>query len=372
MFFRLFLTDLKRIKQRFLPLVLITLILAVGLSVVVLLSNRLLYNEQTIEPVNVGLVADASSPYAKMAYSMVSEMDSYRATCHFIEIASEDHGRQMLANDQIKALIIIPDNIINSIIYGEDNPITVIYNQDGTLETYTLNEVFKSTSSMLATAQAATTIIYQGAYQMGLPDTALDQIATDADNLYMDYVLSRTELYIREDLQLTGAYTPYQYYIVSGLLLLLFFSGIVFLSFIKGNSDTLRLRLKLHGITGAHIIISQYLTLTITLFMIYTILFFSCMTGGTIGHFAPLQFHISGFFAGIPAILFIGFVILLIGYLPTGYSGACLLLFLTAFLLAYIGGGIVPVRLLPDFIQNFAEHTPYYQLLNHLCNDFYH
>ena len=76
---------------------------------------------------------------------------------------------------------------------------------------------------MLATAQAATTIIYQGAYQMGLPDTALDQIATDADNLYMDYVLSRTELYIREDLQLTGAYTPYQYYIVSGLLLLLFF-----------------------------------------------------------------------------------------------------------------------------------------------------
>ena len=106
--------------------------------------------------------------------------------------------------------------------------------------------------------------------------------------------------------------------------------------------------------------------------MIYTILFFSCMTGGTIGHFAPLQFHISGFFAGIPAILFIGFVILLIGYLPTGYSGACLLLFLTAFLLAYIGGGIVPVRLLPDFVQNFAEHTPYYQLLNHLCNGFYH
>ena len=96
------------------------------------------------------------------------------------------------------------------------------------------------------------------------------------------------------------------------------------------------------------------------------------MTGGTIGHFAPLQFHISGFFAGIPAILFIGFVILLIGYLPTGYSGACLLLFLAAFLLAYIGGGIVPVRLLPDFIQNFAEHTPYYQLLNHLCNGFYH
>ena len=94
-----------------------------------------------------------------------------------------------------------------------------------------LGDVYKR--QMLATAQAATTIIYQGAYQMGLPDTALEQIATDADNLYMDYVLSRTELYIREDLQLTGAYTPYQYYIVSGLLLLLFFSGIVFLSFIK-------------------------------------------------------------------------------------------------------------------------------------------
>ena len=372
MFFRLFLTDLKRIKQRFLPLVLITLILAVGLSVVVLLSNRLLYNEQAIEPVNVGLVADASSPYAKMAYSMVSEMDSYQATCRFIEIASEDQGRQMLENGEIKALIIIPDNIINSIMYGEDNPITVIYNQDGTLETYTLNEVFKSTSSMLATAQAATTIIYQGAYQLGLPDYALDQIAADADTLYMDFVLSRTELYVKEELQLTGAYSPYQYYMASGLLLLLFFSGIVFLSFIKGNSTTLCLRLKLHGINRIHIMISQYMTLTIALLLIYIVLFFGCLAGGMICHFTPLQFHISGFFNGIPAILFIGFVILLIGYLPAGYSGACLLLFLTAFLLAYTGGGIVPVRLLPDFIQNFAEHTPYYQLLDHLCNGFYH
>lgn len=225
---------------------------------------------------------------------------------------------------------------------------------------------------MLATAQAATTIIYQGAYQMGLPDAALEQIAADADNLYMDFVLSRTELYIKEEVQLTGADSPSQYYMASGLLLLLFFCGIVFLSFIKGNSDTLCLRLKLHGITRAHIVISQYLTLTIALFLIYAILFLGCMAGGMIGHFAPLQFHMSGFFNGIPAILFIGFVILLIGYLPTGYSGACLLLFLTAFLLAYIGGGIIPVRLLPDFIQHFAEHTPYYQMLDHLCNGLYH
>ena len=232
--------------------------------------------------------------------------------------------------------------------------------------------MFKSTSSMLATAQAATTIIYQGAYQMGLPDAALEQIATDADNLYMDYVLSRTELYIKEDLQLTGAYTPYQYYMVSGLLLLLFFSGIVFLSFIKGNSDTLRLRLKLHGITRIHIC-AQSVSDTydrIISDLCNTVLW---LYGRRYDRsFCPFAVSYIGIFNGIPAILFIGFVILLIGYLPAGYSGACLLLFLTAFLLAYIGGGIVPVRLLPDFIQNFAEHTPYYQLLDHLCNGFYH
>lgn len=217
-------------------------------------------------------------------------MDSYRATCHFIEIASEDHGRQMLANDEIKALIIIPDNIINSIIYGEDNPITVIYNQDGTLETYTLNEVFKSTSSMLATAQAATTIIYQGAYQMGLRMLHWNKLQRTP--IISTWIMSYPEqsFILKKIYSLPELTPPYQYYMVSGLLLLLFFSGIVFLSFIKGNSDTLRLRLKLHGITKAHIIISQYLTLTITLFMIYTILFFSCMTGGTIGHFALCSF----------------------------------------------------------------------------------
>ena len=152
------------------------------------LSNQLLYTDNSIETVKVGLVADASSNYAKMAYSMVADMDSYRTTCEFVEAASESTGEQMLQSGEIKALIVIPDNIINSIMYGEDNPITVMYNEDGTLETHTLNEVFKSTSSMLATAQAATTIIYRTAYNLNLPADVLSAISSETDSMYLDYV----------------------------------------------------------------------------------------------------------------------------------------------------------------------------------------
>jgi len=125
------------VKQLFLRLLLTTVILAAGITAIILLSNQLLYTDNSIETVKVGLVADASSNYAKMAYSMVADMDSYRTTCEFVEVASESTGEQMLQSGEIKALIVIPDNIINSIMYGEDNPITVMYNEDGTLETHT-------------------------------------------------------------------------------------------------------------------------------------------------------------------------------------------------------------------------------------------
>jgi hypothetical protein len=371
MFFRLFLTDLKRVKQLFLRLLLTTVILAAGITAIILLSNQLLYTDNSIETVKVGLVADASSNYAKMAYSMVADMDSYRTTCEFVEVASESTGEQMLQSGEIKALIVIPDNIINSIMYGEDNPITVMYNEDGTLETHTLNEVFKSTSSMLATAQAATTIIYRTAYNLNLPADVLSTISSETDSMYLDYVLNRMDIFTDMELHVTGNYNPYQYYTASGILLLLFFSGIVFLAFIKGNSDALIFKLKLKGIKKAHIWISQYLAIFLSISILYVFLFLLCRTIGEISGYSFLQMHFYGLISAFPAIALITFILLLIGYLPAGYAGSCTILFLTIFVLAYTGGGIVPIRILPDFIQNFADKTPYYHLLTQLCKGFY-
>lgn len=371
MFQKLLITDFKRIRELILPLLGTTVIFSVIIIFSVIFANKILYDENSITTVRVGLVDETSSDYMQKAYSMVSEMESYSVACEFVEVSSKEEGLELIEKGEIKALIIIPDNLLNSIMYGGDNPVEVIYNQDGSLETYTLNEIFVSTSSMLATAQAATTAVYSLARNSGLSDEELSTISNSIDRFYFSCILSRTETFLTNELQVTGVYTPRQFYLATGLLIMLFFCGIVFLSFIKGNNNAYILKLKSKGINRFQIISSQFLNISFSLYMIYIIFYFAalfvCILSGT----KIMSFNFAALISIIPAVIFIALVVLISGYIPAGYAGSCMILFATTLVLSYIGGGIVPVSLLPEFIKDFAENTPYNFMLDILCNGLY-
>ena len=371
MFHRLLITDFKRIKKLIAPLLCTTLFFSIIIILCVIFANKILYKDNSVSIVKVGLVADTESGYMQKAYSLVSEMDSYKQTCEFVEVSSRDEGLYFLKNGEINALIIIPDDLLNSIMYGGDNPIEVVYNPDGSLETYTINEVFISTSSMLATTQAATTTIYSIAKSMGLSDEALKSLSDEADQMYFNYILSRTDIFEKEELNVTGAYTGEQFFLSTGLLIMMFFCGIVFLFFVKGNNNTYILKLKSNGINRFQIMLSQFFNIIFSLYIIYLIFYFAVLFVCTLLKTEIMIFRPAALISIIPALVFIALIVLVSGYLPAGYTGSCMILFFTTLVLAYIGGGIIPERLLPEFIGGFAENTPYHYLLETLCNGLY-
>ncbi len=371
MFHRLLITDFKRIKKLIPSLLFTTLLFAAIIILCVIFANKILYKNNTMSIVKVGLVADTESGYMQKAYSLVSEMDSYRQTCEFVEVTSRDEGLSLLENGEINALIIIPDNLLNSIMYGGDNPIEVVYNPDGSLETYTINEVFISTSSMLATTQAATTTIYSLAKNMGLSDEALKSISDETDQMYFNYILSRTEIFEKEELNVTGSYTGEQFFLSTGLLIMLFFCGIVFMFFVKGNNNAYILKLKSSGINRFQILLSQFFNIIFSLYIIYLVFYFAALFVCMIFKTEIMVLRPAALTSIIPAVIFIALLVLAFGYLPAGYTGSCMILFFTTLVLAYIGGGIIPERLLPEFISSFAGNTPYHYLLETLCNGLY-
>jgi hypothetical protein len=333
------------------------------LGILIVFADKILYKDNSINTVKVGLVAPADSQLSKMAYSLVEEMDSYKEACEFVNIPDADTGCSMLNAEEIKALVIVPDNIIHSVMAGEDNPVRVIYNQDGSLDTYTLSAIFDSTSSMLATAQAATSALFNVAYKLNLPQESLNLLEDDINQMYMEYVLRRMDTFVKTELLATDNYSTTEYYLASGILLLLSFAGIVFISLIKDNSKTYITQLKIAGMSPFHVMASQFVSISAVLYIIYIFIYIICCISGLIWQVPDTHLSVSGFIYVIPSIMFITLVIIFVSYLPANQAGSAMILFILIFIMAYTGGGIMPQKLLPVFVEKCSHYSPFYYML---------
>ena len=149
MFFRLVRTDLKRISTygRYLAAAAFMLIfIFLGLAT---RADDLIYSKDDSQPMNIGIVMSADSQFARIAYESISSMDSFNDSCSFTEIDSKDNALDMLESGSLFAVIYVPDNIISDIMDGTNTPVEVYYSDNRSLNTFVLNDLFRSTSSML-------------------------------------------------------------------------------------------------------------------------------------------------------------------------------------------------------------------------------
>lgn len=371
MFFRLLKTDFKRIGKLLPPLFLTTILLSAALLACAAFADQIMYKEKRIEPICVGIVMSIDSSYGDLAYQFVTEMDSYSTACSFVKLSSEESGAELLKSGEIQAMIIVPDQILADIMDGTNTPVTVVYNEDGSLETYLLNEIFVSTSSLLGTSQAAIYTALNLSRSFNFSPDLKTKVSADTNALFLNYVLRRTDIFDETSVRATGIYSIQEFYTASGILLLLSLSGILFMSFLKSNSSAYRMKLKISGITGLHTALSQWISITCTLYGLYLLLYILLVFLAFILPGSLLTFTFAALPVGIPVSLLIALLTVCISKLPANQAGASLILFVIIFILAFTGGCLVPRNLLPDFLKPLCSYTPYYYLLQLLCEGFF-
>ena len=367
MFIRLLITDIKRIFT-YIPSILISIVIIGGvLFAAAFCSDRLFYDEQEAQPINVGIVMYISSDYGAAAYNMVAGMDSYSSYCSIIEIPDEETGLSMIADGELTAMIVVPDNIISDINNGTNTPIKVVYEPDGTFESYILNEIFVSTSSMLAVSEAA---IYTGtklARNMELSEETVKSINHDLNMLMTEYVLARTDIFETEQIYVTGTYSVTEHYMVTAVILITLLSGVAFMGFMKGNNTALRNKLHIYGINDFLIFLSRLISVFIYLcgitiagcIAVCIITYASGLNQPVFSLKLVLGLFLTSFCAAI--------LITFIGSISGSHYTACMLLVSAVLIFAYVGGLLVPQNLLPEVIRHIAPYTPLYRLNDLLC-----
>lgn len=117
-------------------------------------ASKAVYGEKAVGEIRVGIVSEGEDKMTDMLLKFVESMDSVRDTVSFVRL-SEEEARRRIADEDIYAAVVIPEGMVDSIITGENVPVTILL---GGIYSRAETEVFvqftKAGAKLLTTAQA--------------------------------------------------------------------------------------------------------------------------------------------------------------------------------------------------------------------------
>ena len=221
-YLRLFRLELKK-NLRMLPFVFLSAVAAaLFLSLFIRLLSNSLYEEGSLARARVAIVTnDAEDEYMQMALRYLTNMNSTSLALDF-EIMEKEKAMRALQKHDVIAVMLFPDDVVNGIMWGRNDPIEIRFSDTDALSSVFLSELTRSGALMLSAAQADTYSATDLYYALGAQDSLYDAY-NDIDMMNFSYVLSREKLFTASE-----TLPVFLSYIASALLLFLFFSSTAF------------------------------------------------------------------------------------------------------------------------------------------------
>ena len=319
-------------------------------------GEKLFFNPNQTVQVPVGLYMPGDDESTQSGLSLVENMQSFRDTLQITRYSSEDEGLKDLSEDKIIALIVIPEGFVNAIYENENLPVRIVFQQNNTMEEHIVNDLLLSSAQLLGIEQAT-----EFAYQVLIEELPADPDTSQAvikglSSSNLTYVLSRYEMFEEESFdqlsrlplskQLAACYT----------ILVLALLSFVLTPFYQGRKEAYVIRQHAAGLTRFGISLSELISTLALLYFAYLIIFTSLLIAG----FGPKWISLIGI---LPMLIVLSLFIHGIAYLVRNSAYANLIILVGIILLMYLSGGLIPMELLPRFLQDLSHYNPVYGLI---------
>lgn len=300
-----------------------------------------------------------------MAVSYVQEMESVKALCD-IERVTEEEGFRLLREGALAAFVVLPENIVEEIISGQNTPVTVYLSADnasesgayGALKNLLFQELADSAVGILETAQAE---IYAVQYVLGdifYKDGNLVQTLYDGINRFnLGAAAGREKLFRIKTISVTENDTYVIYYGSALLAVYVLLAGIFFGEFFCHKESWCNILEKRLGICRAWQAVCSFLAgllpMTVTL-----LLPFMALVLPPVREYLSVAFSLYTvgllFLAAVFGVLYF----MLIHKAFGERRKALLFIGVSALVQGYLAGCVVPSALLPDLAYGVGKYLP--------------
>ena len=313
-------------------------------------ASKLLYGEQKLDRMEVGVIIPDEDRLAKTAIKMVASLDSVGSLCDFTYV-KETEGRRLLQEGTLLALLKLPEGLVEGIMNGSNPPVTVYFSDHAGLSAAVFRELTEAGSSILGTAQAG--IYAADDYLRAKGEgNSISLAEADLNRLFLAASLSRERYFKTERVSATGAVSVAEFYGISASVLILLLLGIPAAPIVRPYQRVMEEKLTLLGIGRIKRTLVRTLCLLLLLLLFSGAPFLLCLR---LGLFAS---------GGVSIVLWLlsclaaSGLILFIYELCQNTAAAILLLFFSAIVMVFLSGGLIPSVFLPETVQSVGAWMP--------------
>lgn len=305
--------------------------------------------------VQIGYVA-AEDALTQMAVSYVEDMESVKNWCRLVPVEKEE-GERMLEAGELAALIVLPENVMEEILYGGNAPAQLYLSENAETFGLMFEELAASAIGLLQTAQAEIYATHALTELFGEGSMELSNMYREIDSFNLEITMNREQYFRIRSLSVTGSQSFAVYYAGALLTLYLLLSGLFFGPYLKRSMPEQNMLSARRGIRFSLQLAGRILP-TMLLLLITLCIPAAFWLLPEVRHTLQPVFTLKGV---VLLLLMLGCVAALLQLLyQLAYSPgtAVLILGVTTLFMGYVSGCILPSSLLPNSINRLAFFLP--------------
>lgn len=316
------------------------------------LAEKWLQPTAFVEPFQVALVDEERSFETRMIVRQFQEAKELSNVLTFVDVEKRV-ANEMLTKGEVVAILIVPNSFTKDLRIGRNTPLIVEIGSERSVEAMLFVEMMRSGTNLINASQTAINTTYEYLQDWGLSGDRLQHKTNEAIVYFSLKLLKRGELIEQEMRSATGDYTWSEYYIASLLIVLPFLGSIAIQPMVSlSRKNEVFKRLKSINIGALPLVMSTFYIFlvvgTIQLLILGGIVFFL----GSMNRWLDL-------------ILLMNIALFLSAYLSffTIFKGlSAIFSTVVGGVLIVVGGLLIPLPLLPEWVQAFEGISPFYWL----------
>ena len=348
--------DMKRAVRLLPSIAIYTLIFLLASLVIVTSGEALFFEPNQNAKVTVGLHMPLDEEDNAFGLKLGENMESFRETLDSHEYSDIDAGMADLTDKKIIALIIIPSDFVSALDKDIHQPVRILFQNNDTLEEHIVNDLLLNSADLLGTAEAVSYSIRKASAELGADAAAAADLEKELSSSNFTYVISREQLYSIERFDELAALPLNRQLAACFSLLVLSLLSFLLTPFYQGRRENYVIRQHSAGLGKLGIRLSEWISTIFLLYVGYLIIFTGLLIAG-------FRANITSLFMIIPVLMLLALFIHLLAYCVKSSVYANLVILVAIVLLMYISGGMIPMALLPKFLQSLSHYNPVYGMI---------
>ena len=220
-------------------------------GVAVVIGGHFLREGAGFSGMNIGVVDESAGGHLQDSplLSLVSGMQDLSEYCSFSWEESRQTAREKLRSGELSAVIILPDGILEDVLYGRKTSLEILLDPSRPLECFAAALFAESAANLLSSAQSGIYAVLDR-YHEEYPGADDSQVVLGINLEYLSWVVNRQSLYRETELPFPGVLSVSHHYLVSAFLCLLFLAAPVCFSLYRADANREFLR-RLSGAGGS-------------------------------------------------------------------------------------------------------------------------